>query len=359
MRRNDAIRRAAFAIPGDLNTQTGGYLYDRRLIDGLRSLGRDIEHVELGGSFPDPTQTDTDQAAKRLAALPADRPVIIDGLALGALERSVLHGMRAPVVALIHHPLAYETGLSPARHDHLYRTERANLALAAHVIVPSRQTASLLMSDYGVKPDRVTIARPGTDRPTAPSAPIEPPLILSVGIQVPRKGHDTLLHALASMTGERWQAVIVGAARDPSHSEHLSKLVRDLKLSDRVRFAGQVTDNDLAQLYQQASVFALATRHEGYGIVFDEAMAHGLPIISCAVGAVPETVAPDAGILVSPDDPQGLAKALRQVLGDSALRASMAAASARAARDLPGWDSTARLVDAALTRVEARANAGG
>jgi len=342
---------AAFAIPGDLETTTGGYIYDRRVIAGLRALGREMHHLPLGASFPDPTRADTDDAARQLAAVPPERPVIIDGLALGALDPGALRGMAAPMVAMIHHPLALETGLSRARRDDLFRTERANLARAAHVLVPSRRTAEAVMAEYGVASDRVTIARPGTDRPKGHQRPGDPPLILSVGIQVPRKGHDILLRALARLTDRPWQAAIVGTAQDPSCATRLRELTGALGLEHRVRFTGRIANEALARLYTEARVFALATRHEGYGIVFDEAMAHGLPIVSCGVGAVPDTVAPGAGLLVPPDDAEAFTRALARVLDARATRDAMAAASAEAGRRLPGWDSTARVIDAVLTRV--------
>ncbi|MEL7259422.1 MAG: glycosyltransferase family 4 protein, partial [Pseudomonadota bacterium] len=254
---------------------------------------------------------------------------------------------------------ALETGLAPDRRNHLYRTERANLAFAAHVIVPSPHTAALLVSEYGVAENRITIAQPGTDQPTGQPNPEDPPLILSVGIQVPRKGHDILLQALAALVDLPWRAVIVGAAYDPLYAEELSQLRCNLNLTDRVHFTGQISDNALTRLYHQATVFALATRHEGYGIVFNEAMAHGLPIISCDVGAVSGTLAPDASLLTPPDDPRAFAQELNRILDDSSLRAGMAEASSRAGRDLPGWDSTARLVDTALTRVCSEARVRG
>ena len=350
-------RRAALAVPGDLTTLTGGYIYDRRLLAELRAQGREVAHLALGASFPDPTPADMQAAAASLAAVPADHPVIIDGLAMGAMDSAVLAGMAAPVVALVHHPLAHEGSLPDDRRAHLHRTERANLARAVHVIVPSPHTAALLVSDYAVPPGRITVARPGTDRPAGdpapPQAKADPPLILSVGIQVPRKGHDVLLRALGQVADRPWQAVIAGSALDADHAAALARLLRDLGLAGRVRLAGRVPRDDLARLFREARLFALATRYEGYGIVFDEAMVHGLPIVSCATGAVPDTVPPDAGLLVPPDDPDAVAAALARALDDAGLRDGMAAAAARAGAALPGWADTARCVGAVLDRVAA------
>jgi len=298
-------------------------------------------------------------AARQLAAVPADCPVIVDGLALGALNPAALRGMTAPMVALVHHPLALETGLSQDRRAHLLRTERANLARAAHILVPSPRTAEVVMGEYGVTEERLTVARPGTDRKPCRRSPIDPPLILSVGIQVPRKGHDVLLRALASLTDRPWQAAIVGAAQDPACAADLAALVDRLGLEGRVRLTGRIDDAALGRLYAEASVFALATRHEGYGIVFDEAMMHGLPIVTCRVGAVPDTVDKGAGLLVPPDDPDAFSGALARVLDHGPTREAMAAASAVAGRRLPGWDSTAQVIDAVLTRAARGLHARG
>lgn len=333
--------RAVFAIPGDLATVTGGYLYEKRLLEGLRELGADVAHLQLAASFPDPSAEEMAQAVHALAAIPADRPVIVDGLVFGSIATSGLARVRAPIVAMIHHPLALEEGLDAARREHLYRTERDNLRLVAAVLVPSPHTARILVDEYGVDPARITVARPGTDRPTVARAPVDPPLILSVGIQHPRKGHDVLLRALALIRDAAWTAVVVGDAWDPAHAVELARLRDELGLGDRVRIAGRVTDAERDALYAAAGVFALATRYEGYGLVFDEALAWGLPIVSCRTGAVPETVPADAGLLVEPGDPAAFAVALRSVVAHARLRERMADAARRAGAGLPTWRDTA------------------
>jgi len=343
--------RVAFAIPGEITTQTGGYLYDSHLLRGLREQGRDVVVITLGSSYPDPTFEDATDAAEKLSAVPPDCPVIIDGLAFGVLNPAALAAMSAPVVALVHHPLAFEGALDAPRREHLLETERANLRRAAHVVVTSPSTAGLLVSDYGVPSEHITIARPGIDQVLQTSEPVDPPLILSVGIQLPRKGHDVLLRALATLVHLPWHAIIAGQVLDQAYGAHLVQLRDELGLGARVSLAGQVSDVELALLYRQASVFALATRFEGYGMVFGEAMAHGLPIVSCNTGAVPDTVASGAGFLVEPDDSDGFASALARLLQDDTLRASMAEESARAGTLLDSWSDTAARVGAVLDHV--------
>ncbi|MTD98855.1 glycosyltransferase [Paracoccus sp. YIM 132242] len=344
-------RPAAFAIPGDIATLTGGYIYERRLLEGLRRIGHDMAHLQLPASFPDPSASDMAAAVAALAALPPDRPLILDGLVFGAIDTDGLARVRAPVVAMVHHPLAAESGLDPARRDHLFRTECDNLRLARHVLVPSPHTRRILVQQYHVAPARITIARPGVDRPRLPAAPVSPPLILSVGILHPRKGHDILIEALSRLTDLDWRAVIVGNPWDAAHAQALASQAAASPAAARITLAGQVAPDLLERLYAQATVFALATRYEGHGLVFDEALVRGLPVVSCDTGAVPDTVPPPAGLLVPPDNASAFAGALRRVLEDHALRDAMADAARDAGRDLPGWDHAAAVASAVLARL--------
>lgn len=344
-------RPAAFAIPGDIHQKTGGYIYEKSLLLALRDAGRPVAHVALPGSFPDPSPAEMAATVASLCALPADQPLILDGLVYGAIDTGGLASVRAPIVAMIHHPLGLETGLAPGRARTLLQREAANLALAAHVVVPSPHTKRTLVADFGVAADRISIALPGFPQADPQRAPLTPPLVLSVGLIAARKGHDVLLDALAAVTDLPWQAQIVGGLHDPAVGRALTAQQAKLGLAQRVTFRGQVSDAALTTLYRQARLFALATRYEGYGMVFGEALAHGLPIVTCATGAVPETVPPGTGLLVPVDDPAAFADALRRLLTDADLAERMAQASTLAGQGLPTWADTAAVMAAVLDRV--------
>ncbi len=341
---------AALAVPGDINTVTGGYIYDRRLLEELRATGRDMQLVTLPDSFPFPSPQEMDATMHALQALPESCPVIIDGLAFGALDPARVGLIKAPIVALVHHPLALESGLPQDIQDHLWRTERDNLRHAAQILVPSPHTRTILIERYDVDAARIHVALPGIDLPApdASVAPETPPLILSVGILHPRKGHDVLIDALASLADLEWRAEIVGNPWEKGHSDALQDRIRKAGLSGRINLAGRVSDRDLQHLYRRASIFALATRYEGYGIVFNEALVHGLPIVSCRTGAVPDTVPAAAGLLVARDDATAFAGALRTLLTDQTMREDMGRAAQAAGARLSSWADTARIAGLAL-----------
>ena len=340
---------AAFAIPGNIQTRTGGYIYERRMLESLNALGQPTRHIELMTSWPHPTPEAENDLVEKLAALPKDMPLILDGLVFGAMDTAVLAAQNRPVVAMLHHPLGLEAGLAPDRAAELLEREAANLRHAAHVVVPSPHTRDILVRDFGVPAASISIALPGFDRPTLRAIPKAcPPLILSVGIICQRKGHDILLDALAQVAHLDWQAVIVGMVHEADVQDRLLHQRARLGLEGRVRFTGVIPPEDLDQLYQQASIFALATRYEGYGMVLSEAQLYGLPVLSCAVGAVPQTVPPSSGILVPPDNAVAFAKSLATLLQDEALRQSYGAQSALIGARLPQWEDAARIMQRAL-----------
>ena len=341
-------RKVTFAYPGDLSLKTGGYGYDREVIAGLRELGWSVEPLPLGDGFPMPSELARLEAERRLSSLPDGALVMVDGLAFGVLESWVAHeAARLNIIALVHHPLALETGLDANAQTRLRESERKALSFARHIIVTSPMTARELIANFEVLELDITVALPGT-KPAAFAACLgDPRHIVSIGTLTPRKAHHVLIDALKQIEDLAWRATIVGSKRfDLQTAEALEQQVDALGLRDRIVLAGE--RDDARELLAEADIFALASRYEGYGMVFAEALSQGLPIVACNAGAIPDVVPQDAGFLVPVDDTQAFASALRQLLEDKALHNGMAEASRRAGERLPGWEKTAQVISAAL-----------
>jgi len=343
-------RRVHFAIPGALDSPTGGYGYDRALIAHLPAQGWEAVHLPLPGGFPLPDRAALAAAEAALAGLPDGALVLADGLAFGAMDAAAAReGGRLCLIALVHHPLADETGLPPPEAARLSATEARALAAARAVICTSHATAERLTRGFGVPPHRLTVAEPGT----APAPPARgsgaDPLILSVGSLTPRKGHDLLISALAGLADLRWRARIVGAAPDPTTAAALAAQIAAAGLEGRIALAGPVAD--IAAEYAAADLFALASRHEGYGMAYAEALAHGLPVVATRVGPVAGFLPPAAGALVPPEDAPALRAALAPLIADPAARRTAAAAARAAGLRLPRWEDTAATVARVLEHV--------
>jgi glycosyltransferase involved in cell wall biosynthesis len=348
------VKRFAFAVPGDLATPTGGYAYDRRMIAELELLGWRIDLLNLGEGFPWPSKATRTAAQAQLLAIEAGRIVVVDGLALGVLPEAALQlAGRNPLLGLVHHPLALEFGLSAAQADALRRSERAALAAVQHVAVTSPATARLVASDYGVPAERITVAMPGSDPVRPMQASKDGPVrLLSVGSVVPRKGYDVLIAALATLTDLPWRLTIAGdRTRDPDASAQLDADIARHTLGNRIAVLGAVPLERLTALYSEADAFVLASRFEGYGMAYAQAVAHGLPIIGTDAGAIADTVPAEAGLLTAPGDVPALARALRSLIGDADLRQRLAGAARAAAPQLPSWQQSAQIFARALERL--------
>jgi glycosyltransferase involved in cell wall biosynthesis len=279
---------------------------------------------------------------------------VVDGLAYGVLPDEAKELQRRnPIVALVHHPLALETSLSAAQMAHMRESERAALACARHVVVTSGATARLLASNYGVAQDGITVVVPGIDAARRRAAATDGVLrLLSVGAIVPRKGFDVLIAALATLSDLPWHLTIAGdRTRDPVGAARLDAEIARFGLSERFSVLGAVSDERIAELYAASDVFVLASRFEGYGMAFAEAIAHGLPVVGTTAGAIPDTVPRGAGVLVPPDDAQTLAAALRRLIENPAERKRMSACAREACASQPSWAESAKLFAQAIERV--------
>lgn len=348
------MAEAAFAIPGDIDTPTGGYIYDKRVMALLPTLGIECKHVVLPAAYPAPTDMDLAETERLLKAVPKSAMLLVDGLAYGAIPATLLARVDRPFYALVHHPLHLEAGLSEARKAELFQTEKAALALARHVIVTSRLTARTITADFGVPAEKITVAEPGTDPAPRSSGTGSPMQLLAVGSVSPRKGYDVLIDALAPLAGHEWRLVIAGATdRAPEAVAEVQAKIAANGFGDRVRLAGKVVPSTLDRLYDTADIFVLPSLFEGYGMVLAEAMARGIAIVCTTGGAAAETVPDGAALKVPPGDAEALSDAIRKAMTSKKLRKQLQTASWDAGRLLPTWHETTRRIAAALMGLRA------
>ncbi|MFG1361284.1 glycosyltransferase family 4 protein [Xanthobacter pseudotagetidis] len=343
--------RAVLAFPGDLDTPTGGYAYDRRMLSEMRALGLDISPLPLGAGFPFPTPDAVETALARLQATTPGTVLLVDGLALGVLPAAGLAALERPIVGLVHHPLALESGLDAPARARLEASERAALARCRAVVVTAPATARTLAADFGVPAATITLAVPGTqDAPRAPGTG-DPPRLLAIGSLIPRKGYRVLLDALERLGDLAFSLTVAGSLTlDPAAAEDIRARAERLP-AGRVRLLGALPEAQLDRLYQEADIFVHPSLFEGYGMVLAEALKRGLPVVCTTGGAAAETVPDGAGLKVPPGDAAALAEALRAVIADRALRRRLADAAFAAGAALPGWTDGARAIAVALRRV--------
>jgi glycosyltransferase involved in cell wall biosynthesis len=351
----------ALVAPGPLDARTGGYIYNRRITEGLRRQGWIVNTIQLDASFPSPSAAALHDAGRLLADLPDGTITLVDSLALGALPEVITReAPRLTVVALVHQPLVAAIGLAPDTHARLEDGERRALRAAALVIVTGR-AALPFIARFGVPRRLVVVVEPGTDRPDVlrPIATSDSIELLCVGTVNQGKGHETLLEALALLRDAPWRLTCAGSlSRDPVTAQRVRETVARLRLEDRVSLVGELDGHALDACYGRADVFVLATQQETYGMAVAEAVAHGLPVVATMAGAIPELVGDAAGLLVPVGDTKAFAESLALVLTDADLRVRLAEGARLHRNRLPTWDEACSRMANALNRL-CRAKAHG
>jgi glycosyltransferase involved in cell wall biosynthesis len=229
-----------------------------------------------------------------------------------------------------------------------------SLRAADAIVTWSQWAADSVVNDYGIPEDRVHVIRPGVDlrhfsatdsKPRPDNGPVR---ILFVGADFARKGGPALLDAMASLDGRAELDIVT--ARVPEGI--------DPRLPVRLHTGLGPGSPALSKLYRHADIFALPSSSECYGLVFAEALASGLPIVACGVGAVPEMVVHGHnGFLVRPAARGELTDALRTLVRDGGLRRRMGYAGLKMARLEHDADRNCQKIFDLMGSIQARSKA--
>jgi glycosyltransferase involved in cell wall biosynthesis len=358
--------RIGLIIYGSLETLTGGYLYDRIVVQGLKRLGHEVEVISLSsGSY-----------LRRLSHgwSPGLCRRLLDGRFDILLQDELCHPSLflvnqrlrrlagPPVVAIVHHILCREPRPS-WRNKLLAFVEQRYLASVDGFIFNSKTTGKTVTALVGdLKPQ--VIAYPAGNRFGSPLTPETigqrarkpgPLELLFLGIIIPRKGLLPLLDALARMDRNLWRLTVVGSLDfDPAHATRIRQRIDHLGLADSIRCIGPCSDDRLVEIMTASHVFCMPYAYEGFGIAILEAMGFGLPAIGCRDGAADETISHGCnGFLLMPDDLAGLAPLLVRLAHnrEELLRLSLAARATYAGR--PGWQDNVAAINGFLLEMKA------
>jgi len=351
--------KIGLVIYGSLETLSGGYLYDRMLVEYLRDQGDTVEVISR------PWRNYAAHLGDNLSfRLPPGLDLVIeDELNHPSLLAANRRPHAYPILSLVHHLLSSEQ--RPTWRNVLYRqVERRYLQSVDGFIFNSGTTQGAVQALAGDEKPHL-VAHPPTDRFGAGLPPdlvrlraAEPaPLrILFIGSLIPRKGLHTLLDALGQVQPGTWTLAIVGPlTADQAYATAMQHKVVAGGLSGSVHFHGPLRSDALEEQLARAQVLAVPSSYEGFGIVYLEAMAFGLPAIGTFAGAASEIITDGVdGYLVPLDDPRALAKRLSALANDRSLLARLSLKALERYRRQPKWKETAARIRAFLAMIISR-----
>lgn len=351
--------RLGLVVYDGLDRTSGGYLYDRTLVEGLRERGHEVRILDVPRRAYTRTLLDNlDTGLRtRLAGMEVD-VLLQDELCHPSL---VVHNRRLPggrpVVAVVHHLRSSEP--RPGWRQRPTRwVERAYLRTVDSFVFNSEASRRAVAALVG--PVDGTVAPPGGDRfdPDLDAerirgrAGVDGPLrLVFVGNVVPRKGLHTLVEALGHLDTTEWELTVVGdATAHPAYTGRVRRIVGATGVGDRVALVGRLPDDALAETLAESHVLAVPSTYEGYGIVYLEGMSFGLPALATTAGGASEFVTHgETGFLVPPEHPGAVATAASSLARDRDRLARMGVAARRRYEAHPTWSDTVDRVEAHLS----------
>ncbi len=343
--------RIGFVIYGSLNTLSGGYLYDRKLVEYLRAQGDTVEIISL--PWRNYAAHLTDNFSFKL---PANLDILIqDELNHPSLIAADFGKHPYPIVSLVHHLRCSE--LRPNWQNDFYRmVEKKYLRSVDGFIFNSKTTRGVANSLIGNSKPEV-VAYPPTDRFGESISEEEikartsqnPLRILFLGNIIERKGLHTLLEALRPSTFDLRLDVVGSLSSEPKYAKQIQSFITKNNLSSFIFLHDSLNNEPLIEKFKQAHVLIVPSSYEGFGIVYLEGMAFGLPAIGTTAGAAGEIIEHGkTGYLIEPNDSAALASHISSLAQDRDLLTQLSLNARKRYIQQPSWNETASQIRAFL-----------
>ncbi|MFO7831245.1 MAG: glycosyltransferase family 4 protein [Desulfuromonadaceae bacterium] len=354
-------------IFGDINQQSGGYMYDRQLVSYLERRGDTVEVISLSrGSYMRDllcSRVPEEITAHHLDILIQDElvyPRVFN------LNRRIKERLNCPLVSLVH-LLDSSRPQNPLRRLIARRAERQYLLSADGVILNSEYTlrkVNALLKDK-TPPHIIAVPAASHQEPAAKQTAQQHPdarhsglNILYAGNVIRQKGLHVLLEALGHMDTDQFRLTVAGRLdMEPGYVKSVRKSIKRKNLQHAVRLTGPLDPENLTSCYLENDVMVLPSVHEAYGIVYIEAQHFGLPVIGTIAGGAREIIQHGInGYLIEPGDSRSLADLLGLLLNDTKRLKDMRRNAQTYFRQHPSWDDSCARIREFLTDIIRRDN---
>lgn len=349
-------------IYGSLETLSGGYLYDRRLVEHLQSKGDTVEIVSLPWrNYPRHLGDNLSGSLyTHLKGLPVDL-LLQDELnhpSLFWLNRRLHNHVSYPIIAIVHHLRGSETHPTPTRN--LYRwVERRYLDTVDGFVYNSQATRQTVERTISRKSLGVVV-HPGRDRldPKISNSQLMqrahdpgPLRLLFLGNVIPRKGLLFLLKALNQLPKNTWQLEVVGSLQvDPTYVRKVRRYIEKQALNDNIKLSGRLAAKELKEQMTQSQILAIPSSYEGFGIAYLEGMGYGLPAIASTAGGAGEIINHGQnGFLVKSGDYSTISRLINELNHDRDRLGKMSQAAQQRYLNHPTWEQSGVQIDSFLT----------
>jgi len=342
-----------FLIPGDINTLTGGYVYDKNIIEGLIKSGYTVNVHQLSNDFPFPSEENLKKCEAIYKSIPNGNPVFIDSLAFGPIHNILLmYQNKNPVIAIIHLPLTKNPNFSRAEREQFFLPEQNALKLANKIVAVSEFTKQIII-DYGIETSKIEVITPGVFKmPKKQSYPDNPEKILCVGSYLPGKGQLLLVRALAKLKHLCWTLNMFGIQNfDLPYVQKIQTEIIAEHLDERIFINPPISGDKLTKAYLNADLFILPSFFENFSMALNDALNYGIPVITTDGGGIPLSVPKNMGIIIPKGNETDLKQTIENVLTDSLLYKNLCNAASDYYKSANTWENSINLFQSLLKNI--------
>ena len=357
--------RIGLIIYGSLETLSGGYIYDKILINHLERLGHSVEIISLPEQSYSRNLLDNFLRSVNSRIVQSSFDILLqDGLchpSLFLINKRLKKYSKFPIASIVHQVLSTQPRRTWQNVIHR-NVEKQYLASVDAFIFNSKTTRESIKDLIFLKQPHI-IAYPAGDRLVSgvslkdvkSRAQTRGPLkLLFIGNILPNKGLYQLIDVLALLPAEKWHLTVVGSlSMNSDYAHRIETLINRKKLSGQINLTGSRNGPELARYFSSSHVLLMPFSHEGFGIAYLEAMAFGLPAIGSSKGATKEIIQHGHnGFLVSPEDRVPILKYLSQLYEDRDRLVEMSSAALDTFEAHPKWEDTMEVIHNFLCRLD-------
>jgi glycosyltransferase involved in cell wall biosynthesis len=344
--------RIGLIIYGHLNIVTGGFIYDRNLVTHSKQLGDEVHIISLPWrKYKNHLAYNfSNSLIRRIASLKLDI-LLEDELnhpSCIILNKVLKNKVDHPLISIVHH-LRMEENNRPL-HSFQKWLEKEYLKSVDGFIFNSLATSDSVARFVDDRP--YIVAYPGKDRflPEITEREIVkrcqragPLGIVFLGNITPRKGLDVLISSLKSLSGAQWRLTVIGSlSRSKKYSREILEQIQTHEISKSVYFTGEISNAEVAAILRNNHVLAVPSHHEGFGLVYVEAMGFGLPVIGTSAGGAQEIIKHQVnGFLIAPQSSASLTEYLLRLHADRSMLERMSFDALKTYSMFPTWHGTA------------------
>ena len=282
------LREFSFFYPGNINQKTGGYIYEKNILQYSKKNNIPIKFIELSKNYPNPKKIDLINLSKIINKNKLSNILIFDGLVLEGLHNSIEVFKNFKTIALIHHPLYLE--FKGKKSSIFFDRAKKIYKHINYFIVTSKQTKKLLVEKFKIKTSNIMVVEPGIEKlkkyKKIKSNKIK---LLTCGSIIERKNYAYLIKEIQNI--DQIELHIIGdTSRETSYSKKIMKMLEINNLTKKIILHGKVSQSKLEKLYSNADFYISTSKYEGFGMSLANALIIKKPIITFFTNTILNTL---------------------------------------------------------------------